>query len=818
VAQPTVVRRGRAPQPNTSNASTFNVGGYTYTWTTNTAIADGEKVLWVYVIAIDGGPTLSIDGSSDPGWAIEDQDAQGSVVGAIFTLETTSAFAAGSMPSLVIASSAAEQISVNLWAFRAQSGYDLGFLLANAATGSSTNSDPPSLTNSSGASIDAVVVATRSGDSTTTPSAAPTNYGNLVNQAGAGSNAASTATADRSITIANSASENPGVFTVGSEQWVSYTFAVYEFQDVFSQAPGVATETDLAASPSNPLGRADSTEVALSRPGLYIRATGMATSTEVVCPTGLGRELVTNGGWDSDLSGWTVTNLTATWLAGGGVRLTAGGVNGTFHQALIWENLARYQFEVKADATEAGSSGSDQWQVFWSGSFDLRNFFNNSVGTHTWDAYKDHPEQGDNFVILVTANTEIELDYISVKPYGPIHPTLSFLPATETDTALQLFNPLIPTGRADETDTALALSAVIIRATGLASTTDTAPLLARGAELVVNGDGNAVTAWLDAQNSVRSSVNGRIRVDVFAVGPNAVAYQDAVVNIGPLHYMAIQLSAGNAGANPWAQFQDVAGNYYINEATTTPPKELYVAVPTTSATLRVALVSGAEPGQWAEFDNVTAYQLGSPAVGISVTPALETDTAFPLGLVQGIVAATEADLAFTRSHILIRATGTATEIDSAFALAAESGASFPVGMATETDTALSRSPGLAVNRANETDTAFIVATGHGTGRALETDLALPRGIALPVQQGNSTDLALRLGVGLSVNRASETDLAVARIAIMLQATGFALEVDEAFNMLFGLEAREGFVKPVNLAWLDKRIQPVFVKANVEQVP
>jgi hypothetical protein len=231
MAAPTIVRRGSAPQPNTTNVTQFNVTGYTYTWGTNTAIASGDRVLWVAVVAIDGSPTLSVNAGSAAGWTKQGQASDGTsaVTGAVFTLETTTAFAASALPTLIIDSTASEQISINLWAFLVGSGKSVGFLLATAATGSSTNSDPPSLTNSTAASQDFIVVATRSGDSTTVATVAPTNYSNLTTATGAGTNAASTNTASRSITVAAAASENPGTFTSATEQWVSYTFGVYEF-------------------------------------------------------------------------------------------------------------------------------------------------------------------------------------------------------------------------------------------------------------------------------------------------------------------------------------------------------------------------------------------------------------------------------------------------------------------------------------------------------------------------------------------------------------------------------------------------------------
>lgn len=88
-------------------------------------------------------------------------------------------------------------------------------------TGDSTNTDPPNL--DTGTSRNYLWIATATHDSTVVASGAPANYSNLHTQAAAGTDGASTSTAERSTTAS---SENPGTFTSNTEQWISSTIAI----------------------------------------------------------------------------------------------------------------------------------------------------------------------------------------------------------------------------------------------------------------------------------------------------------------------------------------------------------------------------------------------------------------------------------------------------------------------------------------------------------------------------------------------------------------------------------------------------------------
>lgn len=164
-----------------------------------------------------------------------------------------------------------------------------------------------------------------------------------------------------------------------------------------------------------------------------------------------------------------------------------------------------------------------------------------------------------------------------------------------------------------------------------------------------------------------------------------------------------------------------------------------------------------------------------------------TDTASagtPVGL------ASETDTALGLSGVHIRAAGLATEADTALALSARQIAA--VGLATETDTALARTATLIrpAGLATETDTALALAPGAAPGAvglAVETDQALPltgrqiRAVGLAVE--TDTALALSPGSGALVGMALEIDAAFALQAVQRRPVGLAVESDTALALL-----------------------------------
>jgi hypothetical protein len=356
MAAPTVVRRARLAGP-TSNGTVISWSDSSATWVTNTAISASERVLWVMIIASDGTNTMTAPGGGVWTKPANTEGQQGSVTGSIFIAETTAAYAASASPADGLSwgyGGNSEQGSFNLWAFKVAAGKSVGVLYASAAaTGSSTNSDPPSVTNNSGASQDCIVVATRCGDSTVTASGAPTNYGNLVTQAGGGTNGASTNSADRSITIANGASENPGTFTSASEQWVSYTFGVYEYdppptltQKAFRfYADGTESGASALEAQDTNVSLVDGNTDFQLRIMLQETAGGADPGT-----TGYQLYYSKNGAAYTNITGVDIAMFASANLTDGGAttnRLTGG--TGTFQAGMVEESSGTIQFAQEAN-------------------------------------------------------------------------------------------------------------------------------------------------------------------------------------------------------------------------------------------------------------------------------------------------------------------------------------------------------------------------------------------------------------------------------------------------------------------------------------
>jgi CBS domain-containing protein len=223
-----------------------------------------------------------------------------------------------------------------------------------------------------------------------------------------------------------------------------------------------------------------------------------------------------------------------------------------------------------------------------------------------------------------------------------------------------------------------------------------------------------------------------------------------------------------------------------------------------------------DPGdEWAERWSRDEWSLFEPRriwvpVGYSsggasgpVGLATETDTAFALSAVQSkaVGLATETDTAFALSAVQSKAVGLATETDTAFALAAVQIKA--VGLATETDTAFALSSGASapVGLATETDTAFALAAVQikGIGLATETDTAFA---LLPNAPGV---------VGLAV----ETDTAFALSGVQIRGIGLATETDTAFALPLVLSRSVGMATETDTAFALGVARPVGIAIETD---
>lgn len=203
----------------TADATSFTVA-FAAGWDTSLA---GDRV-YCFVSA-DEKPALS---SATPGWILVDQRAVTTqVAGAVFVYEAAADNAA--IPDLVVASDTAQQFSARMLWVRSSTGV-LAHFEASTGGSAAVTPDPPAVINSTGATQDCLVVAGYNGDGTPQPSAAPSGYANLGTQAAGGANGATTSTAEKNVTLAAGAAENPGVFAFPGalDQWDAFTIAIYE--------------------------------------------------------------------------------------------------------------------------------------------------------------------------------------------------------------------------------------------------------------------------------------------------------------------------------------------------------------------------------------------------------------------------------------------------------------------------------------------------------------------------------------------------------------------------------------------------------------
>ncbi|MGH8573430.1 MAG: hypothetical protein ACREX8_12770, partial [Gammaproteobacteria bacterium] len=246
------ISNGRTTSNQTSHSVTLPSG-----------IVAGELLL--VPIAVDG----DAGSSASAGWTELGDVTEGTISGAVYYK-----IAAGS-DTLTITTVDSEQIS---WVAHRISG--AGTPTGSSVIGDSTNPDPPN--HNAGSAADYLWVAVHCGDGTTVSSAAPTNYTNLLTQAGTGSiSGASISVARRTL---NAASENPGTFTAGDDEWVCWTIAVPPAaatgQDI---AVGQASETEAsnAITPAKalPVGQAAAADSGGAVTPVKSRAIGQASET-----------------------------------------------------------------------------------------------------------------------------------------------------------------------------------------------------------------------------------------------------------------------------------------------------------------------------------------------------------------------------------------------------------------------------------------------------------------------------------------------------------------------------------------------------------
>ena len=215
-AQPVVESTSSGKQDSTTT---------THAITMPSGITAGDLILVVF--SMDAGIThslLSITSGSN--WIEHGYYSQGFVGGAVYWK-----IAEGS-DALTLTSSSARTSSHVVYRFSNATA-----VAGTGVIGNGTNSDPPSYNAGLGAR-EVLWLAARSGDSNVIPSAAPSGYSSLVEIQAANTSGVSTSTAYLATSLT---SENPGAFTVASEQYVVWSLAVFEDVDIVSVTKGGGT-------------------------------------------------------------------------------------------------------------------------------------------------------------------------------------------------------------------------------------------------------------------------------------------------------------------------------------------------------------------------------------------------------------------------------------------------------------------------------------------------------------------------------------------------------------------------------------------------
>ncbi len=404
----------------------------------------------------------------------------------------------------------------------------------------------------------------------------------------------------------------------------------------------------------------------------------------------------------------------------------------------------------------------------------------------------------------------------------------------------------VPTpGRSDETDTALAVSKVKIRATGRSDETDSRPAAVAKKKIVYPAPSSLLTGMIgywnltEASGAVRldSHLNGLHLQDNNTVGQSAGGGPDAANcadfvragsdflsrqsepllrtgdidftcsiwarwNGGSAEYALISKDAAgqrefvveiisgaliahgtavevlNSGAMPtntWVHVileYEAAGNvfriYRDNGSPVSHSDSIPVAAGTSTFQIGAREYVGAEDrwdgrlayaGFWKRLltasEKTLLYNGGAglsyAAIAASVTPSIETDTAYALTATKiSNHRCDETDTAFALGRTKIVGVGRADDTETAFAL--------------------SVTKRTAVGRANETDSSITLSTvkvrSHGFGTETDSSAALSVTKRIPPGRADETDTAFALGIlgGPTIvptGRANETDTAFA---------------------------------------------------------
>jgi hypothetical protein len=196
--------------------------------------------------------------------------------------------------------------------------------------------------------------------------------------------------------------------------------------------------------------------------------------------------------------------------------------------------------------------------------------------------------------------------------------------------------------------------------------------------------------------------------------------------------------------------------------------------------LNLSFVGGTS-GSATVFHTVITVEDGEAGTLVEIGLATETDTAMSVedgGIDLGLVTETDSALALARDQLI----SFAAEIDTSLSLSAVR--AYALGLASETDTALAATPVKHLGMPVETDSALSLA--QILTFPTETDTALSmrpvRSYALGLAEETDSALSITLvdGIAEALGLAAETDTA---LSVLQRIFGMAEETDEALALI-----------------------------------
>ena len=280
--------------------------------------------------------------STGVGWELIRQDGNGNFnLKSAFLIKRNAAGDSSDNLTLSTSGTTSAQQSSNICVeLSGTNNYAISFL---GSTGGS-NPNPPAVTGLHGTQ-DNLIYIYRAGDNTVVPSAAPTNYGNLNNQAATNATGCSSSVMRRQL---NGTGDDPGQMTCASEQYCLYVVAFSPILNVYATVAQTITKAAQAASGTETISGTIAqtiTKAAQAAAGTetisgtiaqtIIKAEQAASGTETI--SGAIAQTITKAGQAAagteTISGTVAQTITKTEQAASGTETISGAIAQTITKA-----------------------------------------------------------------------------------------------------------------------------------------------------------------------------------------------------------------------------------------------------------------------------------------------------------------------------------------------------------------------------------------------------------------------------------------------------------------------------------------------------